>query len=139
LGKKNDLSHLCEFRSPLQSYHFFALNHFIELELRWGHPGQQHGRLLPAPTSTISLLKWFSLVSGLLTIVTQQIHSSRATGVRLFHLTAISLLPDIARIISSGKSWMLPSDNLSLDAEFFGLPLSFVGILALTQTRLEIV
>lgn len=53
---------------------------------RCGQPGQQQGRRFPSFNSEHTLSIWLALVSGFLTDVVQQIHSLRASGVRLFHL-----------------------------------------------------
>ena len=60
----------------------YSLNYFLALTLRWGHPGQQQGRFLPFFKSSCSRSRCSCLVSFFFTIVTQQIHSLRASGVR---------------------------------------------------------
>src|SRR5438552_6007229 len=48
---------------------------------RWGQPGQQQGRRIPSLSSVRTRSMCCLLVSGLLTEMTQQIHSLRASGV----------------------------------------------------------
>lgn len=64
---------------------YLRSNHFFAFGLRWGQPGQQHGRRFPSVSSADALSTCCFLVSGFLTKVTQQIHSLRARGVRPFH------------------------------------------------------
>ena len=52
---------------------------------RWGQPGQQQGRRIPSLSSVRSRSMCCLLVSGLLTEMTQQIHSLRASGVISSH------------------------------------------------------
>mgnify|MGYP003554831982 CR=1 FL=1 len=66
------------------NYTFFP-NHFAAFGLRWGQPGQQHGLRLPRSKSSRSRSICSARVSGFFTIVTQQIHSLRASGVSPFH------------------------------------------------------
>lgn len=80
------------------------LNHFLALSRRCGQPGQQHGRFLPARRSSWSLRMWSSRVSCFFTIVTQQIHSFRARGVRAFHFSRTSARSSNTDSRSSGTS-----------------------------------
>jgi len=48
-------------------------------------PDQQQGRRLPAISSARVLSMWFFLVSCFLTVIVQQIHSLRASGVIFSH------------------------------------------------------
>jgi len=52
---------------------------------RWGQPGQQQGRRIPSLSSVRTRSMCCLLVSGLLTEMTQQIHSLRASGVISSH------------------------------------------------------
>ena len=52
---------------------------------RWGQPGQQQGRRIPSLSSVRTRSTCCLLVSGLLTEMTQQIHSLRASGVIFSH------------------------------------------------------
>ena len=52
---------------------------------RWGQPGQQQGRRIPSLSSVRTRSMCCLLVSGLLTEMTQQIHSFRASGVMSSH------------------------------------------------------
>src|SRR5437899_6621109 len=52
---------------------------------RWGQPGQQQGRRIPSLSSVRTRSMCCLLVSGLLTEMTQQIHSLRASGVMSSH------------------------------------------------------
>lgn len=61
------------------------LKYFFAFSFRWGQPGQQQGLFLPSIISSCNLLMWFLRVFSCFTIVIQQIHSLRASGVRLFH------------------------------------------------------
>lgn len=55
----------------------------IGLSVRWTQPIQQQGRRFPSRSSATVRVMWFFLVSGCLTLIFQQIHSLRASGVRL--------------------------------------------------------
>jgi hypothetical protein len=72
-----ELSKLTNYRLP--STHFCEGLTF--LSVRCIQPIQQHGRRLPCTSSSIVRFKWFFLVSGVLTVIVQQIHSLRASGV----------------------------------------------------------
>jgi len=54
----------------------------IGLSLRWIQPIQQHGRRIPSLSSEITRLTCSSRVFCCLTVIVQQIHSLRASGVR---------------------------------------------------------
>ncbi len=87
-----------------QNYILF-LNHFAAFGLRCGHPGQQHGRFFPSAISERSRSICSVRVSAFFTIVTQQIHSLRARGVRVFHVSRTSWCAISTSRISSGMSW----------------------------------
>jgi hypothetical protein len=74
----------------IQDY-FFLPNHLSAFGLRWGHPGQQHGRRFPVRSSSERRLRCSDRVSSFFTIVIQQIHSFRASGVSPFHNSRRSL------------------------------------------------
>jgi hypothetical protein len=54
---------------------------------RCGQPGQQQGRRIPSLSSLRTRSMCCLLVSGLLTEITQQIHSFRASGVISSHFS----------------------------------------------------
>ena len=75
---------------------------------RCGHPGQQHGRRLPAIRSAQTRSMCFRLVSGFFTEMTQQIHSLRARGLRSFHASRTSDAALSALRRSAGTPWTTP-------------------------------
>jgi len=83
--------------------YFFALNLFYASDLLCGQPGQQHGRFLPLRKSSLNLLRWSFRVSGFFTIVTQQIHSFRASGVRPFQVNKRVLCACNTSLMSFGS------------------------------------
>lgn len=87
-------------------YRFFSFeNHFLALGLRCGHHGRQQGLRFHASRSSQSLMICSFLVSSFLTIVTQQIHSLRASGVSDSRLLRTSGWFFSVVSKSSGKSW----------------------------------
>lgn len=87
----------------------FYLNHFRAFGLWCGHPGQQQGRFLPASISSCSRMRCSFLVFSCLTIVVQQIHSLRASGVSLFHLSNNAVCESNTSFRSSGTLCITPS------------------------------
>lgn len=75
---------------------------------RCGHPGQQQGRRLPRVISEQSLAICSLRVSAFLTDTLQQIHSLRASGVRLFHAAATDAERVSAVRISGGMRCATP-------------------------------
>lgn len=75
---------------------------FNGLSSRCGHPGQQQGRRLPSFNSHTALSTCSFLVFSCLTVIVQQIHSLRASGVRDSHFSRATLLPVRAFSKSSG-------------------------------------
>jgi len=69
---------------------------------RWTQPTQQQGRRTPSNSSVIVRSRWVFLVSAFLLVITQQIHSFRASGVRSSHLSKADLSDDRAVRKSSG-------------------------------------
>src|SRR5947209_5265690 len=53
----------------------------MALSARWMQPIQQHGRRTPSASSLTVRSTWFCRVAAVLTVVVQQIHSLRASGV----------------------------------------------------------
>lgn len=80
----------------------------IALSVRWMQPIQQHGRRLPSLISDFNRLRWFALVASCLTEIVQQIHSLRASGVRLFHLASNVASASKAALRSLGILWAVP-------------------------------
>ncbi len=83
-------------------YFFFVEKYFAALGLRCGHPGQQQGRRLPLSKSACSRSMCSFLVSAFLTMVTQQIHSLRESGVSPSHRVASFGVAETAILISRG-------------------------------------
>lgn len=77
-------------------------NHFLALGLRWGQPGQQQGRRLPAWRSSTARSIRRLRVALCFAVVTQQIHSFRAKGVNSFHAARAIELEPIALDRSAG-------------------------------------
>ncbi len=71
-------------------------------------PAQQHGRRLPTISSVTVLSMWFALVSCLLLVMVQQIHSLRASGVRSCHLSRADSSALRAFSKSFGTVWTTP-------------------------------
>ena len=81
----------------------FLPNHFAASGRLCGQPGQQQGRRFPRNKSSCNRTRCSFLVSGFLTIVTQQIHSLRANGVSPFHRAEIFLLESRTSFTSCGS------------------------------------
>src|SRR5690606_15604270 len=75
-------------------------------------PIQQQGRLIPSLSSVIVLLSRFTLVSSSLGLITQQIHSLRASGVKLVHFSTALLSAFRADPKSLGSSCTVPPGKL---------------------------
>jgi len=86
----------------------------ISLSVRWMQPIQQQGRRFPFTKSSIVRFKCFCFVSGCLTDRFQQIHSLRASAVRLSHAARAVSLAASACPNSSGSSWTVPPEIPSL-------------------------
>jgi len=89
---------------------YFFSNHFCALGRRCGQPGQQQGLLFPLSKSSLNLARCFFLVSAVLTIVVQQIHSLWVRGVRLFHFSSRSLSAVRTFFMSEGSSCSASTD-----------------------------
>jgi hypothetical protein len=77
-------------------------------------PIQQQGRRIPSLSSVHTLSTCSFLVSGLLTAVVQQIHSLRASGVRLSHAaSAFESEPNASRK-STGTWCTVPLETYPL-------------------------
>lgn len=98
------------------------LNHFCALGRRWGQPGQQQGRFLPSTISSLNRLICSVRVFSCFTIVVQQIHSLRASGVNLFHFSNSAALERNTCFKSSGTSCTTPSSI----AMFVILPIALI-------------
>lgn len=85
-------------------------NHFFADGRRCGHPGQQHGRRLPWVRSSTIRSTCFCRVSSVFTIVTQQIHSLRASCVMFSHAASASAFARSAWRMSSGSSCTTPPE-----------------------------
>lgn len=81
-------------------------------------PIQQQGRRFPSASSVIVRLRWFFLVSSVLTDMVQQIHSLRASGVICSQ--AAKAFGDEAKAFckSAGSLWATPPAIV-----FLGIPL----------------
>lgn len=97
--------------SKILSYSFIPGNHFFAPSLWWGHQGRQQGLFFHHQTSSKRREICSTLVSSFFTIVTRQIHSLRASGVRRFRFSATSGCCCNDEIISSGSSCSVPGDN----------------------------
>ena len=84
----------------------------IDLSLRWMQPIQQQGRRIPSLSSVRTLSTCCFLVSGVLTEMTQQIHSLRASGVMSSHFA--NAAASEARVLrkSAGISCTVPAETL---------------------------
>lgn len=80
----------------------------IALSVRWIHPIQQHGRRIPWFSSDITRLTCSSLVFCCLTVTVQQIHSFRASGVRVCHADNADLSAMSAFLRSEGSLCAVP-------------------------------
>lgn len=100
-----------------------ARNHFLDclsnthctdlligLSFRWMHPIQQQGRRMPSRSSDTTRLTCSSRVFCCLTVTVQQIHSLRASGVRLSHFSNAALLAIKAFRRSAGISCATPPE-----------------------------
>jgi len=106
--RRDDLKHKRIYQTIKYSYYSIPLNHFFALSLLWGHPGRQHGLRFPARRSSARRTRCSALVSSFFTIVTRQIHSLRANGVREFHTVSNSERAVSTSLRSSGTSCTTP-------------------------------
>jgi hypothetical protein len=95
------------------------------LSVRWIHPIQQQGRRIPSLSSARVLSTCSFLVSGFLTEITQQIHSLRDSGVRLFHIESASGSEARASRKSGGTLCTTPVEIFTLLIRFNLLPRQF--------------
>jgi hypothetical protein len=86
----------------------------IALSVRWMQPIQQQGRRIPSLSSERVRSTCSFLVSGFFTEITQQIHSLRASGVKVFHIDSASGSEARASRRSDGVSCTTPEAILSL-------------------------
>lgn len=80
------------------------------LSVRWVQPSQQHGRRLPSLSSGTTRAICSLRVFSCLTNSTQQIHSLRASGVRLSHFLSASASAASALFRSAGNVWAVPPE-----------------------------
>ena len=78
------------------------------LSVRWMQPIQQQGRRLPSLSSVTVRFMCSSLVFCCLTVTFQQIHSLRASGVRLSHAARAFGLELSTFLRSTGNSCTVP-------------------------------
>ena len=76
---------------------------------------------MPSLSSVTVLLTWSFLVSGFLTIVTQQIHSFLASGVMSSHAASALESAIRASSVSAGKSWTTPPGIFLAIGLFYGI------------------
>lgn len=108
-GIPPNVAGLSGLKFKIRLLHGNHLNHFWALGRRCGHPGQQQGRFLPSMMSSPNRFICSARVFSCFTIVVQQIHSLRASGVSLFHFSNSSGLVRNAFFKSSGTSCTTPS------------------------------
>ena len=101
------------FYVPRNNYFFFLLRTpFMEglsfLSVRWIQPIQQQGRRSPSLSRLTTCRTWSFLVSPFFTEIVQQIHSLRASGVRLSHAATAALLADSVVCRSLGTLCTVP-------------------------------
>lgn len=72
------------------------------------HPAQQHGRRMPPFIFEMAFPMRIPRVSALTPLVTQQIHSLRASGVMSCQSASTFGVPVIAFRKSSGSLWTVP-------------------------------
>ena len=112
LGYNASISGLFGYKSDYDPVPFLVSssfpNHFLALGRRCGQPGQQHGRRLPCNKSSRKRTMCSARVSSFLTIVTQQIHSFRASGVSPFQSSNSFGTPKRTSFISLGTVWTTP-------------------------------
>lgn len=89
-------------------------NHLAAFGRRCGQPGQQHGRRFPWRKSCCNRSICSARVSGFLTIVTQQIHSLRASGVSPFQSSNSFGTLKNTSFISLGTVWTTPELRVTL-------------------------
>src|SRR2546421_4288228 len=80
------------------------------LSLRWMQPSQQHGRRFPASRSDRNRSTCWLLVSAFFGQSTQQIHSLRATGVRVSHAARTFGLAIRTRLKSTAAGCSTPPE-----------------------------
>ncbi len=100
----------------------------ISLSVRWMQPIQQQGRRSPLPILSSPTLMRFARVSASLPLVTQQIHSLRASGVMSCQSAVAFLSATIAAAKSLGISCTVPPSRVA-----FVIPYILAKIL--TQNR----
>src|ERR1700685_3040882 len=84
-------------------------------------PNQQQGRRIPSLSSETTRLTCSSLVFCCLTVTVQQIHSLRASGVRLCHITRAAGTEASAFLKSVGILCTVPSAISSFVIRLFYL------------------
>ena len=112
----------------------FGPNHFFAFWLRWGQPGQQQGRRMPSLSWVTRRSTCSFLVSSLLTIVTQQIHSFLASGVMSSQAASALVSERKAFRRSSGKSWTTPAEMVFGAMSFFPGQMPVLALLSALQT-----
>jgi hypothetical protein len=93
---------------------------------RWGQPGQQQGRRIPSLSSVRTRSMCCLLVSGLLTEMTQQIHSLRASGVISSHFARASGSEMRTFRKSAGTACTAPRETALLVMDFSLYPTGVV-------------
>lgn len=102
----------------------------IGLSVRWMQPIQQQGRRFPSCNSATVLSIWFFLVSACLTVIFQQIHSLRASGVISSHAANALGLETSAFLKSVGSLCATPPEISSLDINVSYLSVSYSSKIA---------
>ena len=95
---------------------------------RWGQPGQQQGRRIPSLSSVRTRSTCCLLVSGLLTEMTQQIHSLRASGVIFSHFARAAGSEMRTFRKSAGTACTAPRETALLVMDFSLYPTGVVLI-----------
>ena len=93
---------------------------------RWGQPGQQQGRRIPSLSSVRTRSMCCLLVSGLLTEMTQQIHSLRASGVISSHFARATGSEMRTFRKSAGTACTAPRETALLVMDFSLYPIGVV-------------
>ena len=94
----------------------------FHLVQRWGHPAQQQGRRIPSSSFESAFSIRIFLVSTFLPLVTQQIHSFRASGVMLSHVALAPRRDAIASRKSNGSLWTIPRAIFLADVRLHYFP-----------------
>lgn len=110
---------VCQNYLPDRLLRMYFCDRLMDLSLRWMHPIQQHGRRIPSLSSETVRRTWSCLVSAVFTASTQQIHSLRASGVRLSHRPTAFVSASKAFLRSDGMACATPAESFLLAIKIF--------------------